>query len=499
MMIWNSKTAWKTAALPPALKDIIKLNLIMGLLLVLAGCRELAPQTSSLPLFPSNDPELVCRVTVANPQALGGIPQTSITNLARPTPGVEPNIVRPYYLSTACLTGVVEGDQWGFSSGEAALADWRRFYPRRMQFLATDTTEASVLAAFPGGWCEVAGTAVCVLTGEVIGVCRSSIPLTAVDQALTTCPPAPVPPPHGGPCLEISCGSGDATCAVTPNDVDSDVLANIAFGNVTVGTIPAPGHKLILSHCGAVGDADTTVSVDGMLIADSMVGEAQFSIPIPLDPTVPQPDENECYPPDIANDPERVLMPGQSCTIPVIFDPQSADFHLAHFTIASNAMRNGQVDLTGTGGIQETLVVMLEPDTLDARLPAANNASVCMADRAVSPNCTAPRNIELSNAGSTTVTVTGINIAPVDDSLQGDLRFEVATIFGSPNIPVESDIPLNPGDSATFQIRWCGGNNQSGNGTLEFSSDDSNPSFQMFSQPVNRTTDAAGCQPPGEI
>ena len=292
---------------------------------------------------------------------------------------------------------------------------------------------------------------------------------------------------------------GDATCAVTPNDVDSVVLANIAFGNVTVDTIPALGHELILTHCGAVGDADTTVSVDGMMIADSMMGEAQFSIPIPVIQTDPQPGENECYPPDIDNDPERVLVPGQSCTIPVIFDPQSADVHLAHFTIASNAMRNGQVDLNGTGGIQETLVVTLDPGTLDARLPAANDASVCMADRAVSPNCTVPRIIELSNAGSTTVTVTSINIVPVNDTLQGDRSFEVVTNFGPPEIPVESDIQLNPGDSATFEIRWCGGNNQPGNGTLVFSSDDSNPSFQMFSQPVNRTTDAAGCQPPDEI
>lgn len=495
------KAAKHTLTSSLGLSGLLECSLLVGLPLMLAGCPQPPPELVG-DGYASNDPELICTVTVANPGALGGTPQTSIISVPTGGAGIDPGIVRPYYVASDCLAGVFSGEQWGFVDIQAAVADWRRFYPGRMQQLAADPTESSLLSAFPGGWCEVAGTAVCAPAGSEIGNCRPSALLTATDVALQTCEPVPPvnppvdPPQPGGPCLAINCGAGDAVCSLTPNGNEPELFVDISFGAIPVGTNPAPGHTITLTHCGSDGDADTILTVDGALIPDSPFSEEQFSVPIPADPANPQPGENECYPLNVATSPDRVLAPGESCTVPVVFDPQNAGSHSTHYIVSSNARPDIQVDVGGTA-VQQTLVVTVDPATLTIGLPTANG-SVCVADTVVSPNCTAARDIELSNVGLVAVIVTGVRVEPVDISVPGDTRFEAANSF-NPMVAIPPSIPLNPGESAVFQIHWCGGNNQAGNAILRFESDDANPSLAAFEQPVNRTTNPAGCQPPGEF
>ncbi len=440
---------------------------ILSLPVMLTSCPVPLPEVGDLQ-FASQDPELSCRVTVRNPDALGGAPETLITNVARPGDGIDPAIVRPYYIGRDCFTSIHDGKQWGYADETAALADWRRFYPRRMAQLAADPL---LFEAFPGTWCQVAGSATCAPTGGTIGVCMSAPALFPEDMALQPCPPLPDPvDTPGAPCLDIACGPGDGACTLAANDGDPELSGEIQFGQVPVGA--ARVHTLVLSHCGANGDEDVELTADGAII--NVTPFADFNIPIPADPANPQAAENACYPPDIVNSAVRVLTPGTSCTIPVIFDPAGGGVHEANTTITSNARPDFRADLSGDA-IPGSLSFAVD----DVPVDVTNPTEVCF-DNRVQGSCTTASTLSITNTAAGSITISDFRFEPADQ------RFELVT---PPVLP----LVVTTDQTQTISFQWCGPPNQTGAANLVIESDDPNPDNASLRIPVRRTDVQDGC------
>ncbi len=453
----NAGKAWR---LHGRWRYLARFAAIFSLPLMLTSCPVPLSEVGDL-RFASQDPELSCTVTVRNAGAPGGAPQISLTNVARHGDGIDPAIVRPYYIGRDCFTGVREAEQWGYGSETGALADWRRFYPRRMAQLAADP---SLFEAFPGTWCEVAGSARCERAGGTIGECLPSPALFPEDIALQPCPPLPDPvDTPGAACLDISCGAGDATCALTANS------GEIQFGQVPVGA--AGVHGLVLNHCGEDGDDNVELTADGAII--NVTPFADFTIPIPADPANPQPAENACYPPSIANSAVRVLAPGEDCTIPVIFNPQSGGLHEANTTITSNARPDFRADLSGNAQSGS-----LSFAVAGAPVDVADPAEVCFDNR--TGGCTVALPLEITNTGVGVITISDIRFEPVDQ------RFEF-------DPPVAAPLTVPGGQSLTIGFKWCGGASQTGDADLVIESNDPNPDNALLRIPVTRTDVQDGC------
>lgn len=406
----------------------VRLGAAAAAVLVLNGC----PQFASGPGLPigavvQEVQDLECLVTVRNPDANG----VELTLSSRLDPFLSPDgvVLRPYRFEGGCP----------FESPEEVVADWRRFANQRIQEVAADPDSSSVLRVFPEAWCEVSGTLRCRDTGDPTFACPPVEPLTA--EPLPTCPD----PPPNDRCLEITC-NGQTPCT------------QIGFNDVAVGA--STREKVELRNCSAANGPDVDViGLDGAIAPIGQQGD--FAIAI---------DSNTCYPPD-PDDPIVTLAPDETCAFDVDFQPRDPGSHSGETTFtSSDAASPHTVTLTGTAVGGALSFRLLDDPTLPIDLPIP---LLCV-DARVQASCTAPRTIEVQNAGPGTVRIDAIGFI---DAAELE-NFVLEGLVEGLELPADQ--------SRTFTLKWCGPNSATDEGDLVIDTNVDNPNSRSFVQRVRR-------------
>ena len=406
--------------------------LVLALAAVCAGCTLFGTEVAS------DDHNLVCEVTLRNPDAEGasgvaGGPIYTVSSGGFEFFG-EDGSVR-FNMDVVSADGVANCPGT-FGSIESAEEFWRLAVQQRIQECEDPNSpnpSNSIICLYREGWCEEPETLGCTDVGVATGFCRPFEQVTNTVP-LPVCAPSPVQP--GDPCLEITCGD-DTSCPP------------IEFGNVLVGDT-VESESVVLTNC---GDPDVEVrGLDGEVRPpDDSMAEIDFEIPRLL---------NTCYPPDPDN-PVVTLASGESCSFRVVFAPQSPGEHRGETTF-STAQEEQTIGFAGDadgGRLDFTVSGMPVPDPL------------CVDDLTAN-GCTAEVEIDVTNTGPGAVNIN--DVRP-----QGNQGFEV--VNPPPPPPGEPlQVRLGPNEPVPFRIRfrWCGAASEGEQDSLIVNSDDvAQPTF----------------------
>ncbi len=424
------------------LESLRSLAVLVTALLMGPGCGLV------LDLSPPDGQEIVCFVTVDNPEGIAvDISSRDHPDFIGPSisfgggggggpsgGGTRP--LRPYFTCPggACSAACSVADT------TAAEADFRRWLNQRITEVASGPASDSPFSVHEGPWCIRE-----VDDGPSTLRCELRESLTEVPICGPTLTAGPLPScPGGAPtgtCVEVEC-DGVAPCT------------DLMYPRLPLGTGEA--RTVLVRNCGGEDDDFITVAVDGTIAPVEPL--ADFAIP---------PDTNGCLPrtPEETRDGRALQLPSvdpleSECSFDVVFEPLTAGSHTADAVFGTSL---GPYRLRLTGGANGSRLDDDAPDLL------------CLDDFVGS--CSERRTIRVTNAGLGTVTIDSIFI---NAAAAGNFRIL------RPPTPVLRTT-LAAGNFVDIEIEWCTGGTDVLTGDLNILSN-AEPPFTPIELEFTRAT-----------